>query len=1761
MKRMTYFLSWTLSIVLVSQPLCLASSINQNLVSRPGRLTSAPKVRKPIRRIPAQAPVALSGQTTTPLPGGDSVLIGGEGSAGPESTVLIKDGSTGEVRTSGTRLIQARAWHTATMLPDGHVLILGGIGSNGKIISDAELFDPDTRTFQQIKTGPTARAYHSATLLTDGRVLVAGGLSGRGRAVAEAELWDPKTKTAIPTKARLSAVRQKHRASLLGDGNVLIEGGSDESQNEVRTTELFNAEADAFSFSSISSRGDSDGSYLAASLPVNGESNVPVDSLVALRFSKQIDHELINRATIRLAEPDGVVQSKIIPAENGRLAFIVPLEPLKNATSHTLTVSIPSDSGSTIISASVVFTTVEAKKHDLPTTPDLRTGDVDWTPNVENLKGDWRGNFEKSAFESLAPLQAPAGETAISGQVLALRGQPLANVTIAINGTSTHTDSTGRFLLNSVAAGHQVMLVDGRSANQPGRAYGVFRVGVHILQGQTNVLPYTIWMPKLDMAHAVSIASPTSKAEVITNPKIPGLELHLPPGTLIRGVDGQPVTQISITPVPTDRPPFPLPPGFKVPVFASIQPGGAQIIPPRARLIYPNYANERPGARIDFWNYDPEGRGWHVYGQGTVTSDGRQVIPDPGVSIYQFSGIMISSGGSPPIFGPEFGDDDWDGDPVDLSTGLFVYDKTDLLVTDVLPISVKRTYRQGDGASRSFGIGSAHLYDMFLWSVNNYQDTDLILPDGGRIHYVRISPGTGYADAVYEHTTTPGAFYKSRIRHNGVGWDLRLRDGTVFVFPEYAPLSAIRDRYGNQISVFRSGANITQVLSPNGRWIQFSYDSNNRVTQAKDNIGRTVGYTYDTGGRLWKVTDTNNGLTEYTYDSSGRMLTVKDARGIVYLTNEYDTNSRIITQTLADDTPGITTDNPTYHFVYTTNGSGKVIQTDVTDPRGKIRRVTFSSTGYVLTDTAAWGTPEQQVVTFERQPGTNFLLAVIDPMGRRSEYVYNPAGNLISITELADTPAAATTNLTYHPAFNQLATVTDPLNHTTIYDYDIKGNLVSVTDALAHQTTLEHNHQGQITSITDPLDNTSQFVYEGGDLVKVIDPLDRSLSFFTDAVGRLVSIVDSSGNRTRYEYDPLNQVKKVTEQLGGVTEFTYDPNGNVLTIKDARNQTTTFTYDNMDRLLTYTDSLQGANSVESYEYDLNGNATKLTDRRGKVTTFDYDGLNRPTFIGYGTTAGPAYESTVNYTYDGYDRVTGVLDSDSGTITINFDDLARTASETTPQGTVGYSYDIAGRLTSQTVSGQAAISYNYDNANRLLSITQGLSSVSFSYDNANRQSTMTLPNGIVVEYGYDDASQLTAITYKNGGTTIGDLTYEYDKSGRRTKVGGSYARTGLPQELGTTTHNAANRLTQRGATTLTYDANGNLTNDGVNTYTWDARNQLSSIAGSVNASFEYDAFGRRVGKTVGGLTTEYLYDGDNIVQEKVGSTPTANLLNGGIDEVFSRADSGGTQSLLADGLGSTLALLNSAGTAQTEYTYEPFGNTTFSGAPSSNPSQYTGRENDGTGLYYYRARYYSPTLQRFISEDPINFVGGDTNLYAYVSNNPCNLTDPSGQYLLGACIGGAAFSVAFDLLSGRKPTVGSMFHGCVMSMLFGMGGRTLRSILKGLRGINTGKNVVYVSKNAAGEVNYVGITNNFPRRMAEHARSARALRVEPVNGLQNLSRADAKAVEQVLIERYGLPKTGGTLLNVINSISPNNPIYNGAIQRGREILGQIGGGFP
>src|SRR4030042_6229617 len=156
-----------------------------------------------------------------------------------------------------------------------------------------------------------------------------------------------------------------------------------------------------------------------------------------------------------------------------------------------------------------------------------------------------------------------------------------------------------------------------------------------------------------------------------------------------------------------------------------------------------------------------------------------------------------------------------------------------------------------------------------------------------------------------------------------------------------------------------------------------------------------------------------------------------------------------------------------------------------------------------------------------------------------------------------------------------------------------------------------------------------------------------------------------------------------------------------------------------------------------------------------------------------------------------------------------------------------------------------------------------------------------------------------------------------------------------------------------------------------------RKRLTGISGyksdctTLTASFKYDAVGRRIQKTINGTTTQYLYDGMNIIQEIQGSNKTNYIRTLNIDEPLTRIKADGTvRHYVKDALGGVIALTDDSGVVKTTYTYDPFGNVTVSGETSDNAFQYTGRENDGTGLYYYRARYYSPELQRFISEDPL-----------------------------------------------------------------------------------------------------------------------------------------------------------------------------------------------
>ncbi|HEX9368777.1 MAG TPA: RHS repeat-associated core domain-containing protein [Vicinamibacterales bacterium] len=1126
------------------------------------------------------------------------------------------------------------------------------------------------------------------------------------------------------------------------------------------------------------------------------------------------------------------------------------------------------------------------------------------------------------------------------------------------------------------------------------------------------MLPFTIWSPRIDTAHQATIPSPTARETLITTPQIPGLELHLPAGTVITDEAHQVARTVSITAIPLDRTPFPMPDNATFSMFFTIQPGGAYLSTPGpikgGWLVYPNLRHSRAGSRVQFFNYDPEDRGWYPYGMGTIAAT--SVVPDLKTRIYGFTGASFNDGTPTPPNGRPAGtcrcDDD--GDPVSLATGIFEYEATDLVVPDVMPLVLTRSYNSQDPFGRAFGTGMSHAFGFFEHSENWHTEADLYLPDGAKIHFVQISdPSLPTEQTVFEHTTTPSVYYKARMTFWGDpisaanhGWNVTLPDGTVYVFPHAgSPLQAIRDRHGNEIRLTWASGLLQRVTSPNGRWLAFTYGAGGRVSQVSDNIGRTVGYTYDVNGNLQNVTDPEGNVTSYGWTANNQLAWVRPR-------NLYGTQTNLVTNeyTTAADAPTPVgwvkkqthADGGVYQFAYTVS-NGKSTSTDVTDPRGYVRRVTFNGAGYALSDTRAWGLPGALTTTSER-PGTgNFVTTSTDSLLAKTAYVRDGYGDVTSVTRCLPnqdpctdaSPGSLTTRYTYDTRFQQVATVTDPLNHSTMYGYDDARNLTSVTDPLQHQSTFGYNGQGRMTSMIDALQHTTTFEYTAGDLTTITDPLTRVTRRFTDAGGRVLSATDPLGRTIRYTYDRKNQVRSTTDALGGYTVLAYFPDGQLQNVTDANQHTTSYTYDAMGRLASRTDPMQRR---ETFTYDLNGNPNVWTDRKGQLTTQTYDVLDRLHQIQYADT------STITYTYDNRSRVTQIDDNASGSnqsIMRTYDDFDRLLSELTPQGSIGYTYDVAGRRGTMTVTGQPQIGYEYDNADRLTAVTRDTLRVSIDYDDAGRRSMLTLPNGVVTQYGYDNSNEIVSIAYNNGPTPIGTLTYSYDRDGRRTQISGTWARTALPQSIATTAYDASNELNTWGTQTRHYDANGNLASDGLKSYSWDARNRLVSLTGEVPASFSYDALDRRVAVGLAGTATTLLYDGDDIATTSALGTTTSLLGGDKVDDWLASVGPGGSEALITDVVGSTVATWNSSGAPGSQYVYEPFGNTTATATDSAMRSiQFTGRENDGIGLYFFRARYLDVQAGRFISEDPIGMDGG-INEYAYAGDDPINLVDPFG----------------------------------------------------------------------------------------------------------------------------------------------------------------------
>ena len=325
--------------------------------------------------------------------------------------------------------------------------------------------------------------------------------------------------------------------------------------------------------------------------------------------------------------------------------------------------------------------------------------------------------------------------------------------------------------------------------------------------------------------------------------------------------------------------------------------------------------------------------------------------------------------------------------------------------------------------------------------------------------------------------------------------------------------------------------------------------------------------------------------------------------------------------------------------------------------------------------------------------------------------------------------------------------------------------------------------------------------------------------------------------------------------------------------------------------------------------------------------------------------------------------------------------------------------------------------------------------SYAYDDLSRRATITRGNGTTTTYGYSTQSALSSLAHDLAGTAQ-DISWSYNRNQVQEITGNSWSNDGYQWTDYTNgtrnyTNNGLNQYINAAGASIIYDSKANLAADGTWTYSYDADNHLTSANKSdLTTTLLYDPIGRlRQRATVGttNVTIQSLYDGVNLIAEY----DAANILQRrfvhgpGVDEPLVQYEGVTTTNkswFYADHQGSVVATADSAGVSTGIYSYGPYGEPSIGGPARF---RYTGQQYFADlGLYYYKARFYSPTLGKFMQTDPIGYAD-DLNLYAYVGGNPVNFTDPMGKELVGALVG-TVVGVSAGYVSGGY--IGAFFGG-------------------------------------------------------------------------------------------------------------------------------------
>ncbi|HEY2033150.1 MAG TPA: RHS repeat-associated core domain-containing protein [Rhizomicrobium sp.] len=828
------------------------------------------------------------------------------------------------------------------------------------------------------------------------------------------------------------------------------------------------------------------------------------------------------------------------------------------------------------------------------------------------------------------------------------------------------------------------------------------------------------------------------------------------------------------------------------------------------------------------------------------------------------------------------------------------------------------------------------------------------------------------------------------------------------VYDTYGHPNRYIDEVGAETdATFDSRTRSLQYLYPEGDCDVFAYDHQNNTTDF---------WRVDTASSCNKAAGSAHVLhASATWNQTwNQPLTVVNARGYTTTLAYYASgNGASLLHTATR--PAIAEGTPVYSFTY--DAQGKPLTSVV--PLTATTNVTTANTYDATTE--------------------DLLTTTLDPTGvaALTAFGYDGIGNVTSVT---DPRANVTTSLydldrrkTEDHRHNGNASAVLIAASKTDYDaigrdiFEYSGLTFSGTSVASWQTdkSTTYTPVSKVATITDADNRTTTNTWDNADrLLTVADPVSRKTHFVYCALGD----ANCAANQVKTEYRAWVAGTGCT-RAGTLQEcyrrVAYYPDGEQQTITDANGNVTTYGYDGFTRLTqtTFPDT-----SYEQLTLDANANVTARRNRAGQTLSYTYNALD---WALTKVSPNPAVTTSWHYLLDGAADM--LSDTAGNTIAYGYDSAGRATSEAntiaglTGTKTASYMLDQNGNRTRLTWPDGYYVNYDYDALNRMATATDslGASLATYGYDTLSRRTNLLYGNGASMAYTYSPAGDLRTLNHDMAGSSNDPhFTYQYTNAHQlytETVSDADYLWQPAANASTSYTPNNLNQYSTVASVPFAYDLKGNLTNDGVFSYTYDAENRMLT-AGPVT-TYAYDPLGRRTKKTapaapVWGMvnwnsfawtasstaSTYFVDSGTDEIAEysSAGALTTRYVPGPAIDEPIAQVKSDGTHSYFHTNRQGSVIAMSGAGAAKVEgpYTYDPYGSC-FKGATSTpcdasgEPYRFTGRRLDAeTGLYYYRARCYSPVLGRFCQTDPVGYTA-DLNLYTAFANDPTDKSDPSG----------------------------------------------------------------------------------------------------------------------------------------------------------------------